>query len=161
MSERRVDDAVRQWADTGLGVTLQGREQQAAGRVGLASLDFELPQRGTTYFFTTPRGNIEISARPINSHLLQQLTNFAWLVALVVAALCGWWLVQKVTRSRRGQIVVATLLCITGPMLVVFGTLPIFGIVMILGGVLLLLAAGQWPNCGPPAKRRRPEEGGI
>ena len=25
----------------------------------------------------------------------KQLTNFAWLLALVVATLCGWWLVQK------------------------------------------------------------------
>ena len=50
---------------------------QVAGRVGLASLDFDLPQRGTTYFFTTPRGNVEISAWPINSRLLKQLTNFA------------------------------------------------------------------------------------
>ncbi len=52
---------------------------QVPGRVGLASLDFDLPQRGTTYFFTTPRGNVEISAWPVNSRLLKQLTNFAWL----------------------------------------------------------------------------------
>ncbi len=30
---------------------------------GLVSLDVELPMRGTQYFFTTPRGDVEISAR--------------------------------------------------------------------------------------------------
>ena len=117
---------------------------KSPGRVGLASLDFELPQRGTTYFFTTPRGNVEISAWPINSRLLKQLTNFASLVALVVAALALGWVVQKLSLTRRGRILTAAFLCIAGPLLVVLGTLPIFGVVMILGGILLLLGNGRY-----------------
>ncbi len=78
--------------------------EQVAGRVGLASLDFQLPQRGTTYYFTTPRGNVELSARPINNRLLRQLADFGQLVALVVVTLGGWWLVQQITRFGRLRI---------------------------------------------------------
>jgi hypothetical protein len=149
MSERRVgvhglmrDGSVLQWSDDSGTVMIPQGGAQVPGRVGLASLDFELPQRGTTYFFTTPRSNVEISMRPVNSRLLQQLTNFGWLLLLVVVALCSWWLVQKITRLRHVRIVLAAMLCIAGPVLIVMGILPLLGIVMILGGILLIFEAG-------------------
>jgi len=108
----------------------------------LASLDFELPERGQTYYFTIPRGHVVISGRPVNGQLLQRLTNFARLLALVVAALCSWWLIRKATHTRRGHIVVGVGLCIAGLILLLFGVLPIFAVAMLLGGVLV--AAGRW-----------------
>ncbi|MHB8953982.1 MAG: hypothetical protein ACYC4U_13515 [Pirellulaceae bacterium] len=111
----------------------------ALGRPGLASLDFQLPQRGAVYFFTTPRGNVEISARPVDSRFLRQLGSFASLVALVALVLVGWWLVRKLATGRRGRLLAATLMGIAGTFCLVLGILPILAIVLILGGVLLLL----------------------
>ena len=116
---------------------LQGR---MFSRVGLTSLDFQLPQRGSVFFFTTPRGNVEISARPVDSRLLGQLRSIAALVSLVVAVLAGWWLLRRLATTRRGRFVAATIMCIAGVICLVLGILPILGIVLILGGVLLVLS---------------------
>ncbi|MHB8970989.1 MAG: hypothetical protein ACYC3X_11240 [Pirellulaceae bacterium] len=117
---------------------LEGQEA-AFGRAGFASLDFQLPQRGSEFFFTTPRSNVEISVRPIESRLLEQLGSFVAMVALVALVLVGWWLLRKLAFNRRGRLIAAMLLCGAGVMCIVLGVLPIYGIVMILGGVLLAL----------------------
>ncbi len=80
-------------------------------------------------------------------------------MALVVAALALGWVVQKLALTRRGRIVTAAFLCIAGPLLVVLGTLPIFGVVMILGGILLLLGNGRSRGNADGAVRRRDAHG--
>ncbi len=123
------------------GVESQEAQQgQMFGRVGLTSLDFQLPQRGTVFFFTTPRGNVEISARPVDTRLLGQLRSIVAMVSLVVVVLAGWWLLRRLATTRRGKFVAATIMCIAGVICLVLGILPILGIVLILGGVLLVLS---------------------
>lgn len=128
--------------DTGAIVTDGSVTQQIVpglGLSGLVSLDFELPQRGEVYYFMTPRGNVEIAMRPFDGRLLAQLKSFAALAAMILATLVGWWLVQKMTRSHRSRLGVATLLVLLGIGCLVGGVVPIFAIVMILGGILLFL----------------------
>jgi hypothetical protein len=110
-----------------------------AGLSGLVSLDFQLPQRGHAYYFMTPRGDVEIAMRPFNHRLLGQLQSLAAMVALIVSVLVGWWIVSKLTRTHRSRLGVSVLLMLVGVGLLVGGAVPIFAIVMILAGILLIL----------------------
>lgn len=58
-------------------------EQEKAA--ALASLDVELHPRGVKYAFTTPRGDVEISARAVSRPLLGRATRLALLAVGVVA----------------------------------------------------------------------------
>ena len=110
-----------------------------AGLSGLVSLDFQLPQRGQAYYFMTPRGEVEIAMRPFNHRLLGQLQSLAAMVALIVSVLVGWWIVSKLTRTHRSRLGVSVLLMLVGVGLLVGGAVPIFAMVMILAGILLIL----------------------
>lgn len=110
-----------------------------AGLAGLVSLDFELPQRGRTYYFMTPRGDVEIAMRPFEGRLLGQLQSLAALIALIVSVLVGWWLVGKLTRTHRSRVGVSVLLMLVGVGLLIGGAIPIFAIAMVLAGILLML----------------------
>ena len=52
-------------------------EQLAQVSAGLASLDVQLPERGQLYRFTTPRGDIAITARAVPLDVLSRLTALA------------------------------------------------------------------------------------
>jgi hypothetical protein len=106
---------------------------------GLVSLDFELPQRGRAYYFMTPRGNVEIAMRPIDGRLLDQLQSLAALAALIVTVLVGWWLVSKLTQTRRSRLGLSVLLMLVGLGLLLCGVVPVFAVVTILAGILLIL----------------------
>ena len=51
---------------------------------GLASLDVQLPTRGAQYFFTTPRGQIEILATTVADTVLARLVRLGVLLAFVL-----------------------------------------------------------------------------
>jgi len=68
--------------------------KQQAPVTGLASLDFELPQQGVVYRFTTPRGEVEMSAWAVSDTLLARLGRLVPVLVLLVAA----WLVLKALR---------------------------------------------------------------
>ncbi len=53
--------------------------------VYLASLDMEIPRRGTVYLFKTPRGEVEITAQAIDNALVGRL----WRLALTAAVVAG------------------------------------------------------------------------
>ena len=55
-------------------------------RSGMASLTVDLPGRGTEYLFTTPRGELEITAYAVETDLVGRLTRIG-IVAAVLAAL--------------------------------------------------------------------------
>jgi hypothetical protein len=59
----------------------------------LASLDIELPKRGEEFLFTTPRGDIEITAQSIAQETIDRLTMIA---VILVGALVVWWLSRAV-----------------------------------------------------------------
>ena len=106
----RADGAARRWATFGAAIpsvaaSPDGRLPGAAGSggpaaqgvmpsqlpaTGLASLDIELPTRGIEYLFTTPRGEVEITARSVSAAHVERLLELAGIVALLAAvALCA------------------------------------------------------------------------
>ena len=59
---------------------------------GLASLDYEIPERGNVFFFTTPRGDVQITGRGVKEDSVRQsvgligvvlLAGFLWLAFAV------------------------------------------------------------------------------
>jgi hypothetical protein len=54
---------------------------------GLASLDFELPKRGTAYLLTTPGGDVTVTARAASREFLDGLARAAAVVAAAVLVL--------------------------------------------------------------------------
>jgi hypothetical protein len=64
---------------------------------GLASLDVAIPLRGTVYFFSTPRGEAEITAQAASGRLLTGLGQAA---AIALAALAVWYVFAAVRRGR-------------------------------------------------------------
>jgi hypothetical protein len=64
---------------------------------GLASLDVAIPRRGTVYFFSTPGGDAEITARAASGRLLTELWQTA---AIALAALVAWYVFAIARRGR-------------------------------------------------------------
>jgi hypothetical protein len=102
---------------------------------GLASLQVEIPVRGQVFYFTTPRGDVEVTARAVSR---RSLDNVRYLViALVVAALAviAYRVVGRegfaVSRGR----MLARAAVIAGTICIVIGFLPILGVVLALAGI--------------------------
>ena len=111
----------------------------AAAVTGLASLDFELPKQGRVYRFSTPRGEVELTARAVSNELLAKLGTLAMLIAGVLVA---WYVVRVVERGgcawlRRPS--GALLLIVLGLLMIVVGVLPVAAVAMsVIGGVLIV-----------------------
>ncbi len=128
--------------------TVQAPPQQ--GLAGLASLEFELPHRGQTFYFTTPRGNVTISARPLRRELSQRLVNFLWLVGILAALVVIVAVVRRISGSRAGRIASVVLLCGVGLLMIILLTFPLFGVAMFFGGILLAVSHRQQEREAPP-----------
>jgi len=108
-----------------------------AGEVpaGLASLDVELPRRGTLYQFTMPRGEVEITARSASLPLIEGLERVAGVVVLVVVIV----LVRRWVRGReiglKTQGTISTVVIILGVIGVAFGIFPVAGLLALAVGV--------------------------
>ncbi len=108
------------------------------GLSGLASLQVEFPKRGSEYLFTTPRGDIEITARVVASDTVSFFAGALWLLGIAVAISIGFYTVQKIKRSRKAVIVVSCVACLVGIAMLLSGFLPLLGLLMILVSVTLL-----------------------
>ncbi len=106
---------------------------------GLTSLDFELPTRGQVFYFTTPRGEVKISARPVERELGDRLANFGALLAMLLALLVAAAIARRLARTRTRRIVTIVLLCGAGLLMTLLGILPIFGIALFFGAILLAI----------------------
>jgi len=120
------------------GFTL-GEAVAVAADSGLASLEVTLPQRGVEYLFTTPGGDLEITARAVDATQFGRL----WQLMLVVAGLLTLWALYRLVRlihqrlSRRAE---AVLLILGGLFSLLAGILPIIGLLAMLTGVGMLIA---------------------
>ncbi len=116
-----------------------GTSVAQAPATGLASLDFELPTRGRLYRFTTPRGEVKITAWSLSSDLLRRLAEMA---IVAVVALAIWFAARLVGRggfawleTRAGS----TLLVCLGLLSCLGGVLPVLGLVAFVAGCGLLV----------------------
>ncbi len=113
---------------------------QTAG-LGLVSLDVELPQRGIEYRFTTPRGDIEITARAVSRQTLTTLTRFGIFLAVVGAMLA----VRRLVRDREvwtldsGKVgITLSAIGLTG---IVSGVLPNAAVIVTVIGMIVAVRA--------------------
>ncbi len=106
---------------------------------GLASLDFELPTRGALYRFTTPRGEVEITAWSFSNDLLRRLVAMA--IVAVVALVIGT-AARRMDRGRFAWLETrtgSTLLICLGLLSFFGGILPVVGLVAVVAGCGLLV----------------------
>lgn len=117
-----------------------GGEDFGAIAAGLASLDFTLPERGKVYHFTTPRGQLEITARPVAETLVARLMG---LVGMSFAVLMVWALVRQPARAfwRRllGTVACGILIGVLGLASIITGVFPVAGLLLLAGGIGLAI----------------------
>jgi len=120
------------------------RQQPAAGEpfaveTHLASLDVDLPLRGREYLFTTPRGDIEITARAVSEPLVGRLLRLlALAVGTVVLIVVLRVLARLLPVLHRNRSVVAIVLLV-GLLSLLLGIFPILGLVALIYGLVQLI----------------------
>jgi hypothetical protein len=112
-------------------------ELQGMPATGLASLDVELPRRGTRYQFTTPRGEVVITARPISRKLLDALAPlgivvFAGIVVTAFRRLRGP--MGRITLET--QSMVSTIVIVLGVLGLLFGIFPVLGLAAVVASIV-------------------------
>ncbi|HUG67389.1 MAG TPA: hypothetical protein VMM76_06540, partial [Pirellulaceae bacterium] len=122
----------------------------SAGESGLTSLDVALPERGVEYLFTTPRGDIQITAQSVSTEQVDRVLGLlgilAILVGLAVAYRIGQTIIAKVSTRT-----LALVMILLGVVSIVAGVLPVLGIVLIVCGISLLIR--QATQTAPAATR--------
>ncbi len=120
---------------------LRGEPTVAAGQkfgvpAGLASLDVEVPLRGTVYRFTTPRGDIKISTRAISRPLLAnlELLGITALTVLVIAFVYRWVRRNCFLETRCRPL--TTAMIIVGLLSIATGMMPVAGLALAIGGLI-------------------------
>jgi hypothetical protein len=108
---------------------------------GLASLDFQLPQSGTIYRFTTTRGEVQITARAVSQELLSRLAALACIAAVVLVVWCGLRLVRRSWLAWLARPLGIALLIILGLVSVLIGVWPIAGLLIGSAGLVLAVRA--------------------
>lgn len=104
---------------------------------GLASLRVELPKRGTVYMFTTPGGEVEITARSVSDETIRGIIR----VAVVLAVLLAIGAVFRMGRRGRPDWLIgrtfSTLLIALGVVAILLGFLPVAGLLAVVAGVAI------------------------
>ncbi len=137
--------------------TLQGSVAQASPRFQggaglvfpvpqpayLASLDVELPTRGREYLFTTPGGQVELSARTLTE---ESIARWQTILALLGLALFTWLAMRFIRRrlgTRSGRRLLLGILLATGITSLIIGWLPVYGILCLIAAAGLLMNRAQ------------------
>jgi hypothetical protein len=115
----------------------QAEGGEAALPAGMASLDVDLPRRGTVYRFTTPRGEVEITARAASLPLIEGLERLGAVIGLVIVVLVVRRFVRNRTLSPRGQGMVSTALIFLGIVGILFGLFPLAGVAAVIVGIVM------------------------
>ena len=105
---------------------------------GLASLDVQIPERGTVYRFTTPRGEQQITARAASSRLLEGLGRLGIVAVAAVLLWLGWRITTgpRVAAFFRRPIGWGGTLAL-GLLLLTLCGLPLLGFILVLTSVAL------------------------
>ncbi|MFN0022202.1 MAG: hypothetical protein ACKVP0_28465 [Pirellulaceae bacterium] len=101
---------------------------------GFASLDVEIPTDTSKYdefLFTTPRGDLTITAHPISSFLTTRLTGIVWLAAIIAIA----WVLTR--RAVKNFLLLLARSPIVGLALIVLGIAALITHILPLAGLLL------------------------
>ena len=113
---------------------------EATNAAFMASLDVDLPVRGNEYFFTTPRGEVELSAQGISTKVYQRLYAILAVLAIAAAAWVIYLLCVRLTQTRWGTTAMFGVLILFGAISLVQGYLPNYGGLALLAAVVLIIA---------------------
>jgi hypothetical protein len=103
----------------------------------LVSLDVELPSRGREFLFTTPRGEVEITAQAISEPLVERLIRAGWVLLAIVVCYLGYRLIAAVGVSALTGRVAGIGLVVVGLVSLVTCIFPLAGLVAIVLGAIL------------------------
>jgi len=122
-------------------------EQIAQVAAGLASLDVRLPERGKMYLFTTPRGDIEITASAVSASTLSRLSGLA---AVLFAIFLVWLLSRESSRRvwrRLGEsTAVGIAIVILGLACLILGVFPFASLLVIIIGLFIVIRSRLTPS---------------
>jgi hypothetical protein len=107
------------------------------GKASLMDVALPRPEKGyRTYRFTTPQGDVAITARAVSNEAVDSLTR---IVLVVVAAALACWMTRLVRRRTHGGMaprVASTVLVVLGTVALVFGLVPLYGLAALAAGVV-------------------------
>lgn len=104
----------------------------------LASLDVELARRGTEFLFTTPRGDIEITARPLPQALVDRSSRFGGLLLFLVVGLAAYRVVPPVCKAIARSRLALLLLMLLGLVAMCASIVPLYALMLLVTAALLL-----------------------
>ncbi len=108
---------------------------------GLASLELQLPEHDDDFYqvyrFTTPRGEVEITAWAVSENLLTRLLRLAGVVAALVVLACFVRLARAGWFAWLGGPGGSTLLICAGLLGLLLGILPAAGLVVLVAGIVI------------------------
>ena len=114
---------------------------------GLTSLDVHIPMRGILYQFTTPRGDVTITARAVSRPFLANLARLAIVFAVIAVLWRGYkFVLQERFADKYGR-TISIALIVAGMVSVLTGVLPLAGVLAIIVG--LVPRFGMWKNRQP------------
>jgi hypothetical protein len=129
-----------------------------AAPTGLASLQLQLPEHEEDFYqvyrFSTPRGEVEITAWAVSDNLLTRLLEVA--AVLVAVGVLGY-LVRLARAGRFARLWGATgstLMVCVGLLALLFGILPVAGLAALVAGIAIKVrrAAARSAAAGQPIK---------
>jgi hypothetical protein len=106
----------------------------SAIETGLTSLDVALPERGVEYLFTTPRGDIQITAQSVSSDQVDRVLGLLSLLAVLIALGLAYRIGRAIV-ARTSERMLTLVMILLGVMSILGGVLPILGIVLIVWGI--------------------------
>ena len=104
---------------------------------GLASLTVDMPIRGKAFYFTTPRGEVTITARSLSQAAIATLEHAGVVVAALILSGIIYRFALRPRPQRRDATIAATLLIVLGLASVAMGLLPVLGLAAFLFGLVL------------------------
>ena len=110
-----------------------------AAETHFASLDVDLPQRGREYLFTTPRGDLELTARAGSAPRVERLIRLAALavgVAVAVVVLRTAARILPVLHRNRWSVAAVLLI---GLLSLLLGIFPVLGVMALLYALVQLI----------------------
>ncbi len=102
---------------------------------GLASLTVEFPLRGISFFFTTPRGDVTITARSVSHQLIQTMRRIGLALAAIAMAIVSYVAWLKWRGSWFSSRTWSTLAIVLGLIGAIIGILPILAVLVLIAAV--------------------------
>ena len=99
------------------------------------SLDVDLPERGQEYLFTTPRGDIAITAQTVSTSLVERLLRLLSLAAVILGLLLAYRLARFVGPRLLGSVAGNVCLLLVGVLSMLIGVFPVAGLLLLVIGV--------------------------